>query len=83
MWLWLRTSPSSHSVCTVLTVWSASGWTEQASVHNAAQPPSAFTSRCAALAPGLRHPAPVHCGTWISRFFNVFGPMRTGSNRGR
>ena len=32
----------------------------QASVHRAAQPPSAFTSRCIALAPGLLFPAPVH-----------------------
>src|SRR5262245_31799087 len=48
----------------------------------AAQPPSALTSRWAALAPGARQPAPVHCGTCISRFFSRFGPMASGSNRG-
>ena len=36
----------------------------------------------AALAPGRMIPAPVHCGTWKKRFFNVFGPMRIGSNNG-
>ena len=43
--------------------------------------PSAFTARCAALAPGRSTPAPVHCGTWKNRFFSVFGPIRIGSNK--
>ena len=64
------------------TGWSVSGWIMQASVQSAAQPPSAFTARCAALAPGRSTPAPVHCGTWKKRFLSVFGPMRIGAKSG-
>ena len=58
------TSPSSQRVVQVEVDWLISGWIEQDSVQSAAQPPSAFTARWAALAPGFSAPAPVHCGTW-------------------